>query len=319
MRMSVKIVYVLVFEEEDCFYETFLLSLHSLRYREPLREVEVVLDRESYGRILGKKDPLLENVKLIMVDIPPKFTGVERSRFLKTGLRDIIEGDFLYIDSDTVICEPFDAVDTFEMDLAAVPNEHGTINKVVVSSYDDRVRRAGLGDRTKGPRFNGGVLFVKDSEVSRRFFRLWRELWLGSVANGVAFDQPALFIANRETGFPIRELPGGWNCQICTELGPHFFNTAGIIHYYGSISHFAEDVIIPHVKSTGGLDPYAGDIARDPKKYGFGIYNPSHVPKLKAVFSDLMFSLKGCPPVYHLISSSAGLLSRTISWLRSQG
>ena len=107
----VKAVYVLVSREEDLFYEMFLLSLHSLKVHDPGREVEVVLDPETYARVLAKDEPDLRGVRFTETAIPPGLDGLQRSRYLKTRLRSLVDGDFLYIDTDTIVCAPLSDIE----------------------------------------------------------------------------------------------------------------------------------------------------------------------------------------------------------------
>lgn len=293
----VKVVYVLVSGEEDLFYEMFLLSAHSLKVHDPGREIEVVMDPETYGRVLAKEEPVLDGVKLTQAEIPPEYDGLQKSRYLKTRLRSLVDGDFLYIDTDTVICAPLADIEGTQADLAAVSNENGlsvTNSKKLV----EQCQRAGFPNLTKAPFYNGGVLFVRDSDVSRRFYDCWHKRWLQSQGNGVPFDQPALCQANLDSGFPIRRLSGKWNCQICTTVGLHYFKEAAVIHYYGSISWVPSSIILPHVKQTGGIDSVADKIARDPKEPGAKFYHPSHFGKLKLLFSHLLYRLTRHPRAF---------------------
>ena len=175
-----KVVYVLVFDPEDSFYEMFLLSLYSLRLHEKEREVEVVLDKDSYNRIILKNEPLLRDVKLTGEDIPEQFDGLQKSRYLKTTLRDIVSGDFLYIDTDTLVCEPLAELESIEGDVAAVSDLNGPV-RITNRFASACCRKAGFTELKGSPFFNGGVFFVKDSEVSRRFFNTWHRRWLESL------------------------------------------------------------------------------------------------------------------------------------------
>lgn len=312
--MMVKVVYVVEFKEDTCIYEMFLLSLYSLRMREPDREVDVILDAESYERIITKKDPILQTVKLVRVEVPPEYAGVERSRYLKTGLRDIVEGDFLYIDTDTVISDTLKEIDAIDADIAAVANENAI--KLRVKKIIKQCELAGFPDMDKEPFFNGGVFLVRDTSVSRRFFRSWRDYWVKSVKNGVPYDQPALFISNRENGHPIRELPGEWNCQICADLGPHFLKAAKIIHYFASISEFPTNVIIPHIKEPGMMDDVALGIARNPKRDGFKIYHHSDFVRIKGFYSEVLFRVSSFPILYDVVRRCSLLLVDIASWCK---
>ncbi len=311
----VKAVYVLVSREEDLFYEMFLLSLHSLRVHDPGREVEVVLDPETYARIVVKDDPVLRGVRFTETAIPPDLDGLQKSRYLKTRLRSLVDGDYLYIDTDTIVCAPLSDIEGTQAELAAVSNENG-LSVANSKKLVGQCRRAGFTDLAKAPFYNGGVLFVRDSDVSRRFYDRWHGRWLQSLENGVPYDQPALCQANLDTGCPIRELHGKWNCQIGTSVGLHYFKEAVILHYYGSISWVPGKIILPHVKQPGGIDAEADRIARDPKGLGAGFYHPSHFGKLKMLFSHFLFRLTKHPRTFVFFQNLFYILGQPFSWFR---
>lgn len=297
-----KVVYVLVSGEGDSFYEMFLFSLCSLRRHDPDREVEVVMDADSYERIAGKREPMLGNVTLTKVEIPFIFNDFQKSRYLKTRLRSIVRGDFLYLDTDTIICDTLDGIDEIAADMAAVSDENGPLKLMKESSRKDR-DLAGFEDLRGVPFFNGGVFFVRDSEAARGFFDIWHKGWLQSVRNGVFKDQPALCQANYETGFLISEISGIWNCQVCSVVGPHYIPEAKIIHYYASFSTFEREVIIPHVKESGGVDKTAEAIAASPREWWMDYYREDRSRRSKMRYSGIMSVLSRFPALFSLTRS----------------
>ena len=309
-----KVVYILTSTPEDCYLELFLLSLRSLRQHDPGREVNLILDLDTYERLAEKRILLLEDVKMIPVSIPPAFDGIKKSRYLKTGLRRIIEGDFLYLDIDTLICEPLGEIETIRAEIAAVSNENGPLT-VHPQKLQQQSQLAGFGEQKDTPGFNGGVLFVRESEFTFRFFDIWRERWLQAVNRGVPFDQPALWQANLNTGCAIHELAGEWNCQIITKVGPHYFNSAKVIHYYGSLDSPFIKFILPHIKHTGEMDDVAISIAQDPKKNGLGIYVLKHAENLKLFSAHLYFGLVACPTAYRFVLNLSHFLSKPVIWI----
>ena len=308
-----KVVYVLVFDPEDSFYEMFLLSLYSLRLHEKEREVEVVLDKDSYNCIILKNEPLLQGVKLIGVDIPEQFDGLQKSRYLKTTLRNIIKGNFLYIDTDTLVCEPLTELETIEGDIAAVADWNGPV-RIMNRFAAERCRKAGFTELEGSPFFNGGVFFVKDSEVSHRFFNTWHRRWLESLRKGVSLDQPALCQANLDMGCLIMELPGEWNCQVCSDVGPHYLANAKIIHYYASYGSFQSTVIVPHVKEPGMIDSVAKDIAHRSRFFGTELFQHSYMGHFKGWYSELLFRFVNSPVLFKFTRGTVSALSKPLSW-----
>ena len=93
--MRTKIVYVLVSQESDYYYEMALLSLYSLRLHHPKDVVQIVMDEDTHQRLTAMESPILSSATPIVVSIPERFTVMQRSRYLKTKLTEIIEGDLL--------------------------------------------------------------------------------------------------------------------------------------------------------------------------------------------------------------------------------
>ena len=111
--MKTPIVYVLISSEQDYFLEEFWVSLFSLRQFHPKDKVIVVTDEPTSHRIDDRPELKEMISEVIIVPLPDEYNGRLRSRTLKTTVRNIIDGDFLTIDTDTVICKPLDEVDPY--------------------------------------------------------------------------------------------------------------------------------------------------------------------------------------------------------------
>ena len=79
--MSVRVVYVLVSREEDCFYEMFLLSLYSLRKHCPDRKVSLVMDPETYDQVMINKEIIGDNMKFVKENEEVKVVSYNGSVF----------------------------------------------------------------------------------------------------------------------------------------------------------------------------------------------------------------------------------------------
>ena len=123
--MKTKIVYVVTCSEKNTYLEQAMLSVYSARLHNPTAEIYVVTDKESADSITGKRSEIKKYLTNILVfDTPKEFNAMKKSRFLKTNLRELIKGDFIYIDTDTVICQPLDEVDDIKEDVSGVANRH---------------------------------------------------------------------------------------------------------------------------------------------------------------------------------------------------
>lgn len=298
--MKTKVVYVLVCSAEDSFYEQFLLSLQSLLEHNPDCRVEVVTDPAGYGYAAGKGDPLIARVSMKKVAVPDAGKGgFYVSRWLKTSLRRIVEGDFLYLDCDTVIARPLSEIDGFEGDIGAVINGNGQSRLV---SKGDRyfLKRVGMPRLGEGPYYNGGVFMVRDTVPAHRFFDAWHSAWAATVEAGAPmYDQPSMFRTNLEQKI-IRELPGEWNVQTLWDASVHYFKEAVIVHYYASSAYFPDNVIVPHIKDAGNrLDAYAMELARNPLGGGINVYRSgSYKGVFQKPYSELLYRLRRRPRLY---------------------
>ena len=223
--MKSKLVYVLVSDETDYYYEMFQMSLLSFRLFHPGEVVVVIMDPFTYGRLKTKLSDVGVELKVVE-DIPYGYSRMQCSRFLKTKMRTLICGDFLYIDNDTFVCESLDEIDTLRGSMGVVLENHGDICDYENSFYPkewDYVLQA--------KHYNGGVLAVKDQEEAYRFFDLWHKNWTYCVNKGCSFDQPSLRKTVLESGCLIEELDGRWNCQVSRQASLAYQSTAKILHY----------------------------------------------------------------------------------------
>lgn len=261
--MITKCIYVLVSTPKDYYLEQNLISAYSLRYYNPDANITIVADRDSYNGLVGKRAEIKKYVtEFIVVDCPEGFNGLKKSRYIKTNLRSFVKGNFLYIDSDTVISDALDEIDYFDGDLGAVYDSN---NKMLISdsgsfadSYINSLTKQLEWPSVLGwPNYNGGVVFARDSEFAHRYYKKWYELWQESSRKGVDLDMPALCRANVEMGGCIKELSGIWNCQIQRQ-GLPLLPQAKIIHCFtgGNVSMYSlcTERILNKVKSYGYLD-----------------------------------------------------------------
>ena len=288
--MRTKIVYVLVSQESDYYYEMFLLSHYSLRLHHPKGDAEVVLvmDTDTHQRLVDKKAPVLNDVTPVVVSIPEGYTTMQRSRYLKTQLRQIVKGDFLYLDTDTIICRSLEDIDKVEVDMAMVADINGELFLLQSQDCIDRCKAAGFPDVIGKPMFNSGVAFVRDTETARNLFANWFSYWKISLDNGIPYDQPALSKANMESGYPIIEISGVWNCQIFTKESAKYKNNKKIIHYYTFFHNSASDLLFRQVKLKGYIDNSLKSLVCNPSyELCYSVFNSNDKNLYGYLFSEM--------------------------------
>lgn len=235
--MKTKIVYVLTSNEKDLLLEQLLLSLYSLRHYNPSAEVYLVVDQDTFSTIKGARNVVREYLTdVIAIQTPEEYNNMLRSRWLKTSLREHIKGDFLFIDSDTIITDSLEECDNWNFDIAAVIDRHIPVDST--HQYHDYIC-----DRAKDTGwtfteadalyFNSGVMYVKDNAKTHSFYQKWHEYWLLCIEKKVYQDQPTLGRTNKEFGYLIHELDGIWNCQIMAN-GIKYLVYSKIVHYFNA-------------------------------------------------------------------------------------
>lgn len=245
-RLTMKFLYVLVSDVKDIFYEQTLVSVVSLRHYNPGAFISLLVDDGTDANLTdfrGELRKLVDEYKV--VNFAKEISNKVRSRLLKTNMRNLVEGDFLYIDGDTAIVDSLDASFGEWCDVGAVADLHARENDWYHKRHkliNARIKKLNFALSLKNLYFNGGLVFAKDSPGAKAFFDKWHELYLHCVENGIDVDQLSLNEANRVLGFPLKELPGEWNCQV-REAYNHLSRVktiypllcrAKIVHFFGS-------------------------------------------------------------------------------------
>lgn len=230
-----KIVYVLVSSPGDIYYEQCLLSIYSLRLYHPEANVIVLVDNNTQATFTGWRSNIYEYASEVkVISCPEEYSPKERSRHLKTTIREHVEGTFIFIDCDTITTDFLSGLESQEGDIAMVPDTHchysdypfyDYMNGVLRQLYDTDVSKDDY-------YFNSGVMYVKDTPLAHQFFKEWNFRWKESCQKGISTDQQALFKVNHDMGNVIKQLPGYYNCQI--GLSVQYLYDAKIMHYFNA-------------------------------------------------------------------------------------
>ena len=242
----VKFLYILVSEDKDIYYEQTLTSILSLRHYNSEAFVSLLVDDKTDKNLIGfrsKIKALINEYKIVSFD--EKISGLARSRLLKTNMRNLIEGDFLYIDGDTAITDKLDLVIDANCDVGAIADLHARENDKYHIKHKKNNKNKNILGFTLSLNdlfFNGGIIFARDTANAKKFFDKWHELYQYCNTKGIYTDQISFNETNRLLGFPMKELPGEWNCQV-REAYNHLYRVkiiypmlcnAKIVHFFGS-------------------------------------------------------------------------------------
>lgn len=229
--MKTSIVYTLISSEKDYFLEELWVSLYSLRQFHPEVTVNVLVDEptKKYVERFPELCGMITNI--VVVPVPENYNAKQRSRVIKTTVRNVIDGAYLFIDTDTVICKPLDDIDNLTCDIAAVPEEHLQLKDLTFSPVNGIKNVFGVDISDSKFWFNSGVMFVADTDAARKLYYDWNKEWeFSCFQKGQSQDQPALSVANKENNMLISELPGIYNSQVAMSL--KYFADAAIVHWW---------------------------------------------------------------------------------------
>ena len=268
-----KYVYVLTSSENDLYYEQFFISVTSLRFHNPEAFIVTLVDSKTKEGLTGKRCGYESVVsQTVVITAPQEMSQKEVSRWIKTSMKKYVTGDFLYIDCDTVITGNLHHDFPPDINVGAILDIHVPLNEHHLKEYfKGQDKKIGFSSFETGKRFNGGVIFCRDTPVGDEFFSKWHSLWLYSSKKGVHQDMPPLNQANYEMGEVITELNGTWNCQV-THNGLPFLADAKIIHCFASSIWLFNCPFLPSsvpvltsVKETGLISSYLMELLKNPK------------------------------------------------------
>ena len=232
--MIYSIVYVLISNVNDLYFEQALISIYSLKLKNPSAKVILLCDKDTQESLnINNRNEILKYLTEIKgISIPKDLTQKQKSRWLKTSMRKYIKGNFLFIDCDTIITDKLE--DNIEVPscISAVYDSHTTLYENAFRK--DLIKRGlkiNINLEHEKEYFNSGVLYVKDTPEAYSFFELWHKNWIEGLSKGVDFDQPTLAKTNIQMNHIITKLNDCYNCQIYN--GAAFLSNAKVIHYFG--------------------------------------------------------------------------------------
>lgn len=254
-----KLVYVLTCAPEKHYIEQALIAVFSARHWNAEAYIVLLVDDKTNVLLTGKRSGILDYIseKIVVPFEDVTLSPMYRSRWIKTSVRQLVDGDFLFVDCDTIVCKSLTGIDTFSCEVGAVLESH-----LLVKDYCDSLRnkavsvnaRVGVDLEEEKEYFSSGVLWVKDVTDSYRLYELWHQYWLESEALGLPIDQPALAKANRECGHLIKHIPDTYNCILFTRN--NFVEKAHIMHIaaYRNPSFLFTEKVFKEIKKNGLLE-----------------------------------------------------------------
>jgi hypothetical protein len=240
------------------------LSASALRRLYPGERVVLVSDPATLAE-LRRSFPRLSEVADFLATPLRSAHPLGRSRELKMGLRDLLDGDLVYLDADTLPLRRFDELFARGPAFAGVLDRNRTQPRPHFPDWLHPVF-ARLAWRTPLPRyFNSGVLYLPDTPQTRALGAEWRLRFarLREEA-GIEFDQPALNSSLDALGTEVRVLPVEFNAMV--QAWPYAARRARVLHFFADGGQPAPDSLLAHLllqlERSGSIDWDAVDRAR---------------------------------------------------------
>lgn len=256
-KKRLAVVYCLTSSGGDIYEVMTRASIATLRHTNPGAYIKVACDQETFKVLQDCSSQLFLEADAVCAFNVPEGGPAFRNRFIKTQLRLLIDGPFLFLDSDTVIRKPLAYLLQINADLAAATNHSAdTLAEQIWS--DDQANLDTMGWQVQAPYVNGGVIWYADTPGAHRFAEAWHQNWLANVEQtGRYRDQPALNYSLQATrGIRLQALDHQWNAQIL--MNPGLEKNAVIWHTYSSIGvgrrdHFS--LFCRHIRPNRPLTP----------------------------------------------------------------
>jgi hypothetical protein len=229
------IVFAITSQGNDFYSAMTRLAVASIRLSNPGFLITVACDSISDNAMRLVSDLLINEVDIWQVINTPIGDSTFRNRFVKTILRNIIEGPFLFLDSDILVRGNLSPIFKIDADIAGARNHSKELFKDQIWVKDQEI--LDIMDWQVSDKFyiNGGVMFYNDSPKAYQFAESWHKKWL-EVRNSTNSyrDQPALNASLKEINPKFQILEDKYNAQI--KINAAVAWDAVIWHYYSSVN-----------------------------------------------------------------------------------
>ncbi len=211
-----KALYILTSTGKDIYIDLTYISVVFLLHTNPQVDVNIACDKESFEAIKNSNHPLFDlDLKLISVSTPEGKPSW-RNRYVKCRMREIISGDFLYLDGDTIVRNSIHEIFNLSCSFAAASN-HNTTYPSNFNNREKIVFESNNWTLPFGHYYNAGIMYWKDNASTRKLSDLYIQKWHQSSKAGIHFDQPALNSALIDWQGELSEFEGKYNAQFIND------------------------------------------------------------------------------------------------------
>ena len=266
-NMITKICYVLTSLGADLYEEMTCISVSLSRRLYPDAEILVLVDEITNINLAKSQSPLLSLAcQIVCVNTGLKEPAA-RSRFVKTSMRQVVDGDFVFLDADALPIRRFDECASLGVDVAAALDLNDHSGRSCVPRFaQERLCSCGWTEPLL-QYFNSGVIYMRDSPKVRKFGHEWHKRWEQMfIETGDHRDQPSFNSALQVEDLKVAILPDSFNASVY--VSPLKARNAKIIHYWmnASSGHAPANTLIEHLlrmwRTSGQIDWHAVDRAK---------------------------------------------------------
>lgn len=228
-----KVAYVLTTCGCDEFVDMAYLSMSMLKHVHPDVEVVCLVDESSLENIWSHEHEIEEVVnRFVTVDVGHHDKGYV-NRYVKCRMRRLVDGDFLYLDADTLPVGELDPLCQIENSFAAASN-HSTEYPENFFPDEKAVFTQNGWTLPQSSYVNGGVLYWRDTDAAHELADRYISKWTECANRGITTkDQPALNAALVEWEGQPEIINSKFNAQI--RNNPLSGVDAEVWHFYSSL------------------------------------------------------------------------------------
>jgi hypothetical protein len=227
------IVFAITSNGFDVYTAMTRVAIASIRLTNPGFTITVACDSASNIALTKIDHPLLKEVDHWKVVDTPQGEDLFRNRFVKTSLRSVISGPFLFLDSDILVRGDLSPIFEIDADIAGARNHSCEILKEQSGDKDQEILVAMNWQVSDKVYINGGVIFYNDTPKAYQFGKTWHNNWLQDYSIHKRYkDQPALNASLFECQLNMNILDDKYNAQI--ERSVKVAWDAKLWHYYFS-------------------------------------------------------------------------------------
>jgi len=243
MFSSPRFCYIVTARSEPQMLVMAHVAILTLKEVHPDARISLLVDCPTQ-QLIDREYPALRNEvsDLVTVDSGIK-DGAASSRYLKTRMRDTLDGDLLFLDIDTLVLRELNPLWEHDALICGVQDDN-----TFGGNFDDRLingfKQLGW-PAPKEPYLNSGVVFWRDNVEGRRLSESWHKYWMESRRVMGDTDQPAMHRAMMETGASLNLLSPDYNQKVRDRPGD--LNQPAILHYETRSALYSKHTLINHL------------------------------------------------------------------------